>query len=141
QAASPLRTLYSREPMVSDPAVFDFFHQMLGGPTKYEYGWWETHNLTLEQTFLDKTAGVEISFDVQRIDNGYTSPIFYAINLDPNERLPNGAPNPNFLRPVTVGGGFKRVYSQDREAARITGYYVLDLRKVGASPQLGLLGR
>src|SRR5262249_56182306 len=87
-------------------------------------------------------AGVETSFALQRIDNGYTSPINYAINLDLNERLPNGAPNPNFLRPVTIGGGFKRVYSQDREAARVTGFYTLDLRKIGPTPRLGhILGR
>ncbi len=142
QADNPLRTLYNREPMLNDAAVFDFYHQMLGGPTKYEWGRWEAHNATLEQTFLDRRAGIEISFDRQRIDNGFTSPINYAVNLDPNERLPNGAPNPNFLRPVTIGSGFKRVYSQDRDAARATAYYELDLRGSGGPGWLGrVLGR
>jgi hypothetical protein len=142
QAANPLRSLYSREPMLSDPAIFDFYHQMLGGPTKYEFGRWETHNVTLEQTLLDQRAGFELSFDRQRIDNGFTSPLNYAINLDPNERLPNGAPNPNFLRPVTIGGGFKRIYSQDRDAARLTGFYRLDFQEMAASRGLGRwLGR
>jgi outer membrane receptor protein involved in Fe transport len=137
QASTPFRTLFSREPMVSDARVFDFYHQMLGGPTKYEFGWWETHNVTLAQTFGEQRAGVEVSFDRQRIDNGFTSPLSYAINLDPNETLPNGAPNPNFLRPVTVGGGFKRVYSQDRDAARATTYYNLDLRRAPGGRWLG----
>jgi catecholate siderophore receptor len=142
QANNPLRILYNREPMVSDPAVFDFFHHMLGGPTKSEFGWWETLDATIEQTFLDKNAGVELAFDRQRIDNGFTSPINYAINLDPNETLPNGAPNPNFLRPVTIGSGFKRVYSQDREATRATGFYTFDLRKSRGPAWLGpILGR
>jgi outer membrane receptor protein involved in Fe transport len=142
QASNPLRTLFNREPMLRDPAVFDFYHQMLGGPTKYEFGWWDTHNITLEQTFLENRAGLELSFDRQRIDNGFTSPINYAINLDPNERLPNGAPNPNFLRPVTIGGGFKRIYSQDRDAARVTGYYHFDFRDIAAPRWAGrLLGR
>ncbi|MES2696634.1 MAG: hypothetical protein V4773_24405, partial [Verrucomicrobiota bacterium] len=142
QAANPLRSLFSREPMVSDPANFDFFHHMLGGPTKYEWARWEAHNVTLEQTFLEKRAGLEVSLDRQRVDNGFVSPLTYAINLDPNERLPDGAPNPNFLRPLTLGGGFKRVYSQDRTAGRLTGYYALDLRNIGSSDTLGrFLGR
>jgi outer membrane receptor protein involved in Fe transport len=142
RANDPLRTLYTKEPMVSDPAVFDFYHQMVGGPTKYEWGWWDTHNITLEQTFLNKQAGIEVSFDKQQLDNGFTSPISYRINLDVNEVLPNGAPNPNFLRPVSLGSGFKRVYSQDREASRVTGYYSFDLQKVPGPKWLGrFLGR
>jgi outer membrane receptor protein involved in Fe transport len=141
QAGNPLRTLFSREPMLSDPAIFDFHHAMLGGPTKYEFAWWEAHNLTLEHTFLDRRAGIEVSLDRQRIDNGFTSPVSYSVNLDPNERLPNGAPNPNFLRPVTIGSGFKRIYSQDRDAARATGYYRLDLRGAGNRTLGRALGR
>ena len=142
QTANPWRTLVSREPMISDPTVFDFYHQMLGGPTKYEFGWWEAHQVSLEQTFLRRKAGIEVSLDRQRIDNGFTSPINYSVNLDPNERLPDGAPNPNFLRPVTVGSGFKRIYSQDRDAARATGYYHLDLRGANGARWFGqVLGR
>lgn len=142
QAANPLRSLFNREPMIGDAAVFDFHHQMIGGPTKYEFAWWETHNVTFEQTFREQKAGLEVSFDRQRIDNGFTSPINYAITLDPNETLPNGAPNPNFLRPLTIGSGFKRVYSQDRDAARVTGYYRLDFRDANAPRWFGrILGR
>jgi outer membrane receptor protein involved in Fe transport len=138
----PMRILYSKEPMVTDPAVFDFYSQMMGGPTKYEWGWWDTHNVTLEQTFLNKRAGIELAFDKQQLDNGFTSPMRYNLNLDINELLPNGAPNPNFLRPVSLGSGFKRVYSQDRESLRATGYYNLDLRRVPGPRWLGrFLGR
>lgn len=142
QADNPLRTLFSREPMLGTPAVFDFFHQTLGGPTKSEWSRWEAHNLTLEQTFLEQRAGLELALDRQRVDNGFTSPFSYAINLDPNERLPNGEPNPNFLRPVSLGGGFQRVYSQDRDALRLTGYYRVDARDTAGPRWLGrLLGR
>lgn len=138
----PLRTLYSKEPMVSDPAVFDFYNQMMGGPTKYEWAWWDAHNVTLEQTFLEKRAGIELSFDKQQLDSGFTSPMRYNLNLDINEVLPNGAPNPNFLRPVSLGSGFKRVLSQDREAFRATGFYQFDLRRVPGPRWLGrFLGR
>ncbi len=130
QAGNPLAALYTREPMISDPAVFDFYHQMMGGPTKYEWAWWNTQNVSIEQTFLDRDLGLELAFDKQELDNGFTSPMRYNMNLDVNEVLPNGAPNPNFLRPVSLGSGFKRVYSQDREAYRATGYYRFDFRKV-----------
>jgi outer membrane receptor protein involved in Fe transport len=130
QAGNPFANLYTREPMISDPSVFDFYSQMMGGPTKYEYGWWTTHNVSIEQTFLNKDLGFEVSFDKQSLDNGFTSPMRYNMNLDVNEVLPNGAPNPNFLRPVSLGSGFKRVYSQDREAFRGTGYYKWDFRKI-----------
>lgn len=142
EVGNPLRALYTKEPMVTDPAVFDFYSQMLGGPTKYEWGWWDAHNVTIEQTFFNKRAGIEVSFDKQQLDNGFTSPMRYNLNLDVNEVLPNGAPNPNFLRPVSLGSGFKRVYSQDREAMRATGYYTLDLQKLGGPRWLGkFLGR
>ena len=143
QRGNPLAVLYNRNPMVTDPAIFDFYHQMIDGPTKYEWGWWDAHNITLEQTFLDKRAGVEVSFDQQRLDNGFISPFGdYALNLDINETLPNGAPNPNFLRPLNLSSGFKRVYSQDREAFRATGFYSLDLRRMRGPSWLGkFLGR
>jgi outer membrane receptor protein involved in Fe transport len=128
QASNPLAALYTREPMINNPGIFNFYEQMLGGPTKYEWGWWTTHNVTIEQTFLNKDLGFEVSFDKQNLDNGFTSPIGYRLNMDINEVLPNGAPNPNFLRPVTLSSGFKRVYSQDREAFRGTGYYKWDAR-------------
>jgi outer membrane receptor protein involved in Fe transport len=143
QAGNPLAVLYNKNPMVTNPAIFDFYHQMIDGPTKYEWGWWDNHNITLEQTFFNKKAGIEVSFDQQELDNGFISPFGdYALNLDINERLPNGAPNPNFLRPVNLSGGFKRVYSQDREAFRATGFYSFDLRRTPGPKWLGkFLGR
>ncbi len=142
QAANPLRALYTRDLMVSDPAVFDFYHQMLSGPTKYEWNWHESHNVTLEQTFLDRRAGIEVAFNRDRLDTGGLAASNYALNLDINEFMPNGAPNPNFLRPLTLGGAFKRVYSKDRDAARATAFYTLDLRKTGGPRWLGrVLGR
>jgi outer membrane receptor protein involved in Fe transport len=127
----PLRTLYNKEPQMTDPNVFDFYHHSLTGPTKYEWGKWNTYNASLEQTFLGGNAGIELAVDKETYDNGYTSPLDYRMNLDVNERLPNGAPNPNFLRPMTAGGGFKRIYSEDRQAARATAFYQADFRKQG----------
>src|ERR1043166_497289 len=128
--------------MIADPQVFDYYHQMLNGPTKYEWNRYESHHVSLEQTFLDRRSGVEIAFARDRVDSGGILGGKYALNLDVNELMPDGSPNPNFLRPITLGGGFKRVYSKDRDAARITGYYTLDLRKMGGPEWLSrFLGR
>lgn len=137
----PLAALYNKEPQMTDPNVFDFYHHSVDGPIKYEWARWASYNATIEQTFLKGNAGIEVSFDKQTLDNGYTSPLDYRINLDINELLPNGAPNPNFLRPMTAGGGFKRVYSEDREAFRSTAFYQADFREKGPKWLGFILGR
>lgn len=138
----PEFTLYTWAPSMTDPNVFDFYKHSLEGPTKYEFAEWKAYNVVLEQSFLDKRAGVQVEYDQQYLDSGYLSPVTYALNLDINEKLWNGAPNPNFLRPYSAGGGFRRNNSSDREAYRITGYYDLDLRRVNGPKWLGkLLGR
>ena len=136
----PLASLYNHDPQMTDPKVFDFYHHSLTGPIKYEWSRWATYNASIEQTFLHDTAGVELAFDKETLDYGYTAPLDYRINLDVNEVLPNGAPNPNFLRPMTAGGGFKRIYSEDRTAYRATGYYQLDFRDKGPAWLSFLLG-
>jgi hypothetical protein len=127
----PLASLYNHDPQVTDPTIFDFYHHSLTGPIKYEWSRWSAYNASIEQTFLHDTAGIEIAWDKETLDYGYTSPLDYRINLDVNEVLPNGNPNPNFLRPMTAGGGFKRIYSEDRKAYRVTGFYQLDFRDKG----------
>jgi outer membrane receptor protein involved in Fe transport len=135
-------TLYTRAPQMTDPSVFDFYRHSLEGPTKYEYAEWKAYNATIEQSFFDKRAGIQLEFDAQYLDSGYLSPVTYSLDLDINQKLWNGSPNPNFLRPYSAGSGFKRVNSNDREASRITGYYDLDLRHVKGPKWLGeILGR
>lgn len=130
-AGDPLASLYNKEPQVTDPSVFDFYHHNLTGPVKYEWAKWASYSGSIEQTFLNGEAGFELAFNKETLDNGYTSPLDYRINLDVNEVLPNGNPNPNFLRPMTAGSGFKRIYSEDRDSYRATGFYHLDLRDKG----------
>lgn len=127
----PLASFYNKDPQVTDPNVFDFYHHDLNGPIKYEWARWSTYNASIEQTFLEGKAGIELAVDKQALDNGYTSPLDYRINMDINEKLPNGAPNPNLGRLMTAGGGFKRVLTEDRQAFRATGFYQLDLQDKG----------
>lgn len=130
------------EPQLTDPEIFDFYHHMLHGPTKYEWAEWHNYNAVFEQTFFDNKAGLELVLDKQGVDFGHMAPLAYRIYIDINETLPNGAPNPNLGRPYTSGsGGFVRRHSRDREAGRLSGFYDLDLHKVGPNWLGRILGR
>jgi catecholate siderophore receptor len=137
QGTNPQRVLYSREPMITDPKVFDFYHNMLSGPTKYEWNWYDSSTATIEQSFLERRAGFELAFYKEHSDGGGLSPNSYALNLDINETMPNGAPNPNFLRPLAIGSGFKRVFSKDRDAVRLKGHFDFDFRRLKGPSWLG----
>ncbi|HWA86813.1 MAG TPA: TonB-dependent receptor plug domain-containing protein [Opitutus sp.] len=130
-ATDPGKSFYNRAPQITDPSIFDFYHDMLPGTDKQEWSKWAAYNLTVNQTFWNNKAGIEAIYDKQIADWGWLSPADYGITLDINEKLPNGAPNPNFLRPVIAGTGFINTRHSNREAERITGFYDLDLRKVG----------
>jgi hypothetical protein len=130
-ATDPGKSFYNRSPQITDPAIFDFYHDMLAGTDKQEWARWTSYNITLNQTFWNNKAGIEAVYDKQIADWGWLSPVDYGITLDINEKLPNGAVNPNFLRPVIAGTGFINTRRSNREAERITAYYDLDLRKVG----------
>ncbi len=130
------------EVQLTDPNIFDFYHHMLHGPNKYEWSEWNNYNAVIEQTFFDQKAGLELVFDKQAIDFGHMAPLSYRIYLDINEVLPNGEPNPNFARPHTSSStSFARRHSRDREAARLSGFYDLDLRETGSDWLGRLLGR
>lgn len=132
-ATDPGKSFYTRSPQITDPAIFDFYHDMLAGTDKQEWSKWTSYNVTVNQTFWNNRAGIEAIYDKQLVDYGWLSPVDYGITLDINEKLPDGAPNPNFLRPVIAGTGFINIRHTNREAERITGYYDLDLRKIGSA--------
>ena len=119
-------------PMSLDTNVYNFYTQMLEGPNKYELSRWKTVNVTLEQQ-LGKHAGVEVSFDSQRLDYSWqTGPRFsdYAIRIDINETLLDGSPNPNFLRPGLNSVGYNASDDRDRKAGRISAYYEYDFKRL-----------
>jgi outer membrane receptor protein involved in Fe transport len=127
---------------ITDPAIFDFYHHMLHGPNKYEWADFDSYNITLEQRFLQNKAGVELSFNRETLDNGSGMGLDsvisgYTLRVDINTHLPNGQINPNFGRPFTTAYSRMSVRAYDRDAARATAYYDLDLRKV----REGRLGR
>lgn len=119
-------------PQLTDASIYDFYTQMLEGPNKYEDQRWHTLNLTFEQR-LGRSAGLEVAFDRQMLDNAYVNPIGgsgYALTVDINSKLPNGQPNPSFGRPFFSQVGWVSADERVRQALRATAYYDLDLRRV-----------
>lgn len=130
----PTQNFY-KNPQLTDPAIYDFYNQMLDGPNKFEWADWKTFNVTLEQFFFRRKAGIELAYDKQKLDQGNVLPLSsasaYTIRVDINTHLPNGMPNPNLGRPMTTGFQQANLSGADSDTARATGFYDLDLTKVG----------
>ncbi|HEY1111348.1 MAG TPA: TonB-dependent receptor plug domain-containing protein [Opitutaceae bacterium] len=130
---------------ITDPAIFDFYNHMLHGPNKHEWARFHTYNATIEQRLLDGKAGAELAFNRDSLDNGSMLGLDsiisgYSLRIDMQNKLPDGRPNPNFGRPFTVAYSKASVRAYDRDTARATGYYNLDLRKTGSERLGKILG-
>jgi outer membrane receptor protein involved in Fe transport len=141
----PARNLYRWLP-VTDPSLFDFYHYQLDGPNNRGFTSFEAFNASIEQRFLKDKLGFEFAFDVQsstHSDYRSLTGQHYNIFLDINTKLLNGAPNPNFGRPMIAGHGTHSINDTRRATNRLTGYYELDLRRIRErTPWLGrVLGR
>ena len=130
---------------ITDPAIFDFYNHMLHGPNKSEWARFHTINVTLEQRLLDGKAGFELAANRESLDNGNSVDLDsiisgYTLRVDMENLLPNGQPNPNFGRPFTVAYSKASVHHYDRDTARATAYYNLDLRDTKSNhPWIGQL--
>ncbi len=142
-ANDPTKNFWKNYSIV-DPNIYDFYHNMLAGTSKYEWAKWNTYNVTLEQTFLDGQAGVELAYNRENLENGFTLPDYsqggYTLRVDMNSTLPNGQPNPNFGRPLISGFAYMNAQAHDRDTARLTAYYSLNLQNVGPKWLGWLLG-
>jgi len=113
---------------LTDTSIYDFYTQLVEGPNKFENTRWNTYNVTLEQRLGDH-AGIEFAVDKQSLDSIINNPTNTTIQLDMNTKLPDGATNPNFGRPYVVSVGWAESQVREREGARVTAYYELDLRR------------
>ncbi|QYM77628.1 TonB-dependent receptor [Horticoccus luteus] len=109
-----------RTKTLSDASVFDFYNNLLDGPTKSEYENWNAYNLDLTQTGWDDRVGVELSYDRQKYKRGgqalITDP---TLTIDVLQNFQDLTANPNFGRPYVVGGpGGGTSYESDREYVR-----------------------
>lgn len=91
-----------RDKLLTDPSIFDFYNKTLDGPNTQQYQRWNGFNADLSQTFFDNRLGFDFGYYAERYVNGgenYLNDQNYAIGVDVNTILPNGAANPDVGRP------------------------------------------
>lgn len=130
-----------------DPAIFDYYNNLLVGPMKGEWMDFDTVNVTAAQTFFNGKAGVEVAYDRQNVEEGnfrWQDDTTYAISVDPFTTLPSGAPNPNVGRAFVAGSGLNSgsVNNDERETLRFTAFGELEARRfLGDTTLSRILGR
>ena len=119
---------------ITDPAIFDFYNNLIDGPTKKEWQDWEAYNISFEQTFFNDRVGFQAVYDRQHYNDGHEQNLgydtFLSIDiLQNNLQYPwaysdLAVKNPNAGRVFTgsnsKGGGGSR--STDRENVRLTAF-------------------
>ncbi|MBI4623823.1 MAG: hypothetical protein HY736_11490 [Verrucomicrobia bacterium] len=141
--AFPDQAFYTAENM-TDPTVFNFFDHLLAGPNSVAISHLESADLSLQQLFLDRKAGIEVSFNRQRWDESLQSLLTASspyISIDVNTRMWTGEVNPNFGRPFISTAGNASYNQQKIETSRAKMYYELDLGKKLPNRIGGILGK
>lgn len=120
-----------RTASLQDSSVFDFYKNLIDGPTSSQFEKWNATNIDLTQTLWDDRVGVEFSFDRQKYKRGGENLINNpTLNIDvlknfqdyvtgPNNTSNSGVANSNFGRPFITGGpGSGSSYQSDRKSLR-----------------------
>lgn len=129
--AMPDQAFYTAESL-TDPSVFDFFNHLIVGPNSEQKSRLEAIDVSLQQLALDRTVGLELSFNRQRwtesLQNLLSEAVPY-ISIDVNTRMWTGEPNPNFGRPFISEAGTASYSDQEIETSRAKLFYELNLAK------------
>lgn len=133
-----------RMPTIQDRNVWDNVNHLLTGDTGFVNRDFTASSLTLEQTFWDKRAGVELVFDSQETDLNYRLPFAGGgagggtramdVGIDISQYMinPNGSDdfwleNPNLGRPVIREPAVNTDWrTNERSAARATAFFIQD---------------
>lgn len=111
---------------LTDPSIFDFYHQLLDGPNKVSTRDFDAFNIDVSQTFFNNRLGLNVAYDHQDYrdrSDGLYSDRYQAINIDINATLPDGTPNPNVGRPfLTARSSQGSSLKTERESFRVTGF-------------------
>lgn len=141
---------------LTDPSVFDFYNQLMDGPTKHEFQNFRAYNMSWAQTFMNDLFGFETTYNNEWYKSGQVQLITDdSLNIDMNrvysdgtpegkngEPFEDGTPNPNLGKPyIGGGGGRNNVRISDREAARLTLFADYDFGKKHSNWVARLLGR
>ncbi len=118
---------------LNNPNIFDFYDHILTGNNNYEGYEFHTNTFALEQLLPNGDGGVNIEYNRQYLRSSFDNPFNYStlgIQMDINTTLLNGAPNPNFGRPMIESDSWSTETFDLREAERVTAFYKLDLTKI-----------
>jgi outer membrane receptor protein involved in Fe transport len=120
-----------RNMSLTDPTVFDFYNQLIDGPTKNEWEGWDAYNVDLSQTAFNDRLGIQLTYDRQKYERGGQALLGNpTLNIDilqnfqdyvvgPTNANNGNVANPNFGRPYVAGGpGRGNSYESDRRNLR-----------------------
>ena len=148
-----------RNNSLTDATIFDFYNQLLDGPTKREWQNFRVYNVSIAQTFLNDRLGIEAVYNDEHYRNGnvrflggdqqnitidmnsvYSDGTPTGLNGEPHA---DGTPNPNVGRPVLSGDNAfgNGSFVSDRETGRVTGFADIDFNRNERNGFTRLLGR
>ncbi len=109
-----------RSQSLTDSSIFNFYDNLLDGPTKKEFEKWDAYNVSLSQSGWDNRVAFEANYDRQKYYQGGEALIGNpTINIDILKNFQDLSANPNFGRPFIQGGpGGGNSYRSDREYRR-----------------------
>ena len=120
-----------RTASLTDATVFDFYHNLIDGPTASQFEKWNAYNLTVSQTAWGDRAGLELSYDRQEYKRGGQSLLSNpTLNIDltqnfqdyvvgPTNANNSNVANANYGRPFVQGGpGNGSSYQSERKFLR-----------------------
>ena len=116
----------TRDKSLTNSSVFDFYNNLIDGPTKNEFEKWNAFNLDITQSFWDDRVAVDLTYDQQRYRNGgqqllnggsATNTPTLAVDIQKN--FYDFSANPNFGRAYVIGGpGSGSSYESNRKYYR-----------------------
>ena len=103
-------------PSIQNREIFDYHNKLMQGTSNFVITDFDTHQATIQQTFWNGKAGVELSWDKQTREQTsrlpFSSAVYKTIHLDITTHQPNGDTdldgfgdsfvNENFGRPVVI---------------------------------------
>jgi outer membrane receptor protein involved in Fe transport len=150
-----------RDKSLTDSSIFDFYNNLLDGPTKNEWQDFRTYNVSLAQTFFHDHLGFEGTYNNEWYKNGNVRLLSgdqQAITIDMNsvysdgtptgkngQAFGDGTPNPNVGKAVVSDSAQygNNAYVSNRENSRLTIFGDYDFYEKGNAQNwfTHLLGR
>ncbi len=123
----------------TDYSAFDFANRMID-ETSRQSDSFHAFNLAFEQRAWEDRIGIELAYDIQRVDRRSRNAAFSSTNgnhirVDVSQVLPTGQSNPNYGRPFTYAYG-QSTWNNDlseRETKRATAFLKYDFSDLNSS--------